>query len=169
MPLGPKAFLRRVNPTGAIADFRQVFRDAGPNRWWFALLAAIATAAVFSLMTGQSWKKQRQLPQVTYITSWPADRTAEETRAFIAENQRRKDAAADPEAELQAERQQLWMTLGRATGVDVDRLKRGADADRAAEAAKAKARTDAILRQSGIDPAEPDQSAPKPESGPVEP
>ena len=159
--MGPMSFLRNVKPAGAIADFRQVFRDAGPHRWWIAILAALTTGAVFSIMVNQSWKKQRTLPEVTYITSWPADRTEAETRAFIAENQKRKEAALKNEADSAAEGQKLWMSVGRATGLDVDKMKQSADADKAKADAEAKARTDAILKQSGIDPAEA-EAAPQP-------
>lgn len=152
MSMGPMSFLRHANPVGAIADFRQVFRDAGSNRWWFALLAALTTVGVFSIMN-QSWKKERTLPEVTYITSWPADRTEAETKAFIAENQKRKEAALKAEADSAELGQKLWMTVGRATGVDVDKIKAEADADKAKAAAEADARADAILKQSGIDPA----------------
>ena len=146
------SFLRNVKPAGAVADFRQVFRDAGANRWWIAILAALTTVGVFSVMN-QSWKKQRTLPEITYITAWPADRTAAETRAFIAENQKRKEALQKLEAEQAEIGQKLWMSVGRASGVDVDKMKQQADADQVKAAADAKARTDAILKQSGIAPA----------------
>lgn len=154
------SFLRHVKPAGAIADFRQVFRDAGKNRWWIALLAALTTAAVFSIMVNQSWKKQRTLPEVTYINSWPADRTEAETKAFIAENQKRKEARQQLEARADAEGQQLWMSVGRATGLDVDKMKRDADAEKAAADAKAKADAEAVLQRSAAETPAP-QGQPK--------
>lgn len=154
--MGPMSFLRHVKPAGAIADFRQVFRDAGPNRWWIALLAALTTGAVFSIMVNQSWKKQRTLPEVTYIRSWPVDRTEAETKAFIAENEKRKEQRQKLEAQQAAEGQKLWMSVGRATGLDVDKMKRDADAEKAAADAKAKAEADALLQRSGIATAAPE-------------
>lgn len=155
------SFLKNVKPAGAVADFRQVFRDAGSHRWWIAILAALTTVGVFSIMN-QSWKKERMLPQITYITAWPADRTAAETKAFIAENQKRKEAREKLEAEQARLGQQLWMSVGRASGVDVDKIKQQADADQAKAAAEAKARTDAILKQSGLKPSDSDPVAEAP-------
>ena len=148
MAIRPFAFVRHVNPGSAISDFREVFRDAGPNRWRFALAAAVATTAILALIPTKTWKKERALPTVTYITSWPADRTAAETRAFIAENQKRKEQDARLAEERAALEQQLWMAVGRASGVDVDRMKRQADADKAAEAAARKTRSEEILKRS---------------------
>jgi hypothetical protein len=159
MSIGPMSFLKHAKPADAIADFRQVFRDAGTYRWWIAILAALTTVGVFSIMD-QSWKKQRTLPNITYITSWPADRTAAETRAFIAENQRRKEQQQKLDREQAELGQKLWMSVGRASGVDVDKLKQQADADQAKAALETKARTDAVLKQSGIDPASVQDAAP---------
>lgn len=153
------SFLKSANPVGAIADFRQVYREAGRNRWWIAILSALATIGVFSIMTGESWKKQRILPEITYITAWPADRTEAETKAFIADNQKRKEAQAEQDRRYAEDGQKLWMSVGSATGLDVTDMKKKADAEKAADEAKAKARTDAVLRQSNIVPDSPDSQA----------
>ncbi|WP_374531337.1 hypothetical protein [Novosphingobium sp.] len=158
------SFLKNANPAGALADFRQVYRDAGPGRWKYALLAALTTAGIFSSMVGESWKKQRKLPEITYITSWPADRTEAETKAFIAENQKRKEAQAELERRYNEEGQKLWMDVGRATGLDVNDMKRKADADKAKADAAAKARADAVLKQSNIATSDSGKSA-KPGTG----
>jgi hypothetical protein len=130
-------FLRNINPTSAIADFRTVFRDAGPSRWRYAILAAMCTFGTFGVMAMQNWKGERRLPDVTYINSWPADRTEAETKAFIAENQKKKEAREKAQAAADAEAQKMWMAVGRASGMDVDSIKKKADADAAAEKAKA--------------------------------
>lgn len=130
---------KTANPAGAIADFMTVYRQAGPNRLRIGVVAALCTLGVFSIMMTQSWKKQRKLPEVTYINSWPLDRTAEETRAYIAANQKLKDAREKAQADAAAEEQKLWMALGRASGMDVDAIKAKAEADKAAEKAKADA------------------------------
>jgi hypothetical protein len=145
-------FWRNVSPAGAISDFRTVFKEAGPNRWRFAALAAATTVGVFSVMSGESWKKPRPLPEITYITAWPEHRTDAETRAFIAENQRRKDAREALLQEQEKVGQDMYMALGRATGVDVDRMKAKADAERAAEQAAAKAKAEALIEGAGKAP-----------------
>jgi hypothetical protein len=131
---------KTANPTGAIADFIEVYKQAGSNRIPIALVAGLCTFGVFSVMMTQSWKIKRKLPEVTYINSWPLDRTAEETRAFIEANQKKKDALEKARAEAAAEEQRLWMALGRASGMDVEAMKRKAEADKAAEKAKAQAK-----------------------------
>jgi hypothetical protein len=138
-------FLQHVRPGNAISDFRDIFRDAGPKRWPIALASALGTLAIFSLMMGESWKGPRPLPQVIYINSWPEDRTEAETQAFIAENQKRKEANAELLAEREKIRRELWSALGRVSGMDVDKMAAEADAERAAEAAKAKAAAEAII------------------------
>ena len=84
---------REASPRGAIADIRTVYDQAGKHRWSIAILSGLATFGLFSVMVSQSWKKGRELPEIIYINSWPADRTAAETKAFVEENQRRKQEA----------------------------------------------------------------------------
>jgi hypothetical protein len=139
-------FLRNVNPAGAIGDFVTVFRQAGPNRWPIAVLAAMTTVGVFSIMAGESWKKQRTLPEITYITSWPEHRSDAETKAFVEENQRRKDAREALQKEYDKVGQDMWLALGKASGVDVDKIKAEADADKARAAAAARARAEALIQ-----------------------
>lgn len=134
---------KSANPTGAIADFIEVYKQAGQNRFRIGLVAALCTFGVFSIMMTQSWKKQRKLPEVTYINSWPLDRTEAETRAFIEANQKKKDALEKAQAEAAAEEQRLWMALGKASGMDVEAIKRKAEAEKAAEQAKADAKAKA--------------------------
>ena len=140
------SFMRNINPTGAISDFRNVFRDAGPSRWRTMILAALCTFGTFGVMAiTQNWTGERRLPKVVYINSWPEDRTEAETKAFIAANQKLKEARAKADAEAAAEAQKLWMAVGRASGMDVDTIKKQADADAAAATAKAAAATSAAM------------------------
>ena len=134
------SFLRNFNPAGAIGDFRAVFRDAGPARWRYAALAALCSFSTFGIMAlTQNWVGERRLPQITYINSWPADRTEAETKAFIAANQKKKEAREQEQAASDAEARKLWMAVGKASGMDVEAIKRKADADAATDKAKADA------------------------------
>jgi hypothetical protein len=136
---GMREMWREASPRGAIADIRTVYDQAGNNRWSIAILSGLMTFGLFSVMVSQSWKKGRELPEIIYINSWPADRTAAETKAFIEENQRRKEERAALEAKVEAETKALWKALGRASGMDVEAIEAQAEADRkAAAAAKAK-------------------------------
>jgi hypothetical protein len=130
---------REASPRGAIADLKTVYEQAGRNRWPIGLLSALTTFGMFSIMAGESWMKGRELPEITYINSWPEDRTAAETKAFIEENQRRKDERAALEAKAEAEAKAFWKALGRVSGMDVAEIEAQAAAERkAAEATKAK-------------------------------
>lgn len=122
-----------------------MFREAGGNRWRFAVLAAAVTIGIFSIMAQESWKKPRARPEIIYITSWREDRTEAETQAFIAENQRRKDEEARLIAEQQKVGQEIWKTLGRVSGMDVDKIAAEAEAERAKAEAHARAKAEALV------------------------
>ena len=130
------SYLSKFNPGGAIADFRTVYQNAGPGRWRYVVVAALCTSGLFWALIGQSWTAERRPPTITYINSWPADRTAAETAAFIADNQRKKELREAEDAAAAKEAQKLWMAVGRASGIDVDEIKKKADADAAAAKAK---------------------------------
>ncbi|MBP6555794.1 MAG: hypothetical protein KA233_08940 [Novosphingobium sp.] len=146
------SYWKNINPSGAVSDLVVVFRDAGPKRWPVALVSAAITLGVFSSLTLESWKKPRPLPTVVYITSWPEDRTAAETAEFIKANQKAKDEQAARIEAYEAEGRRLWATVGKASGLDVDKMQKQADAERAAEKAKQKAETDALLKQVKVEP-----------------
>lgn len=155
------SFLKNANPVGAFSDFRAVYRDAGPRRWPIMAVSLLTTVGIFSIMAGESWTMPRPLPKITYINSWPADRTEEETRAFIAENQARKEERAALEQAASDEGKQVWKTLGKVSGIDVAKIEAEAEADRKAAAAAAKARLEQLTGQK-LPEAEP-------EPQPVEP
>lgn len=146
------SYWKNINPGGAVSDLIVVFRDAGPKRWPIALVSAAITVGVFSTLTFESWKKPRPLPTVVYITSWPDDRTAAETAEFIKSNQKAKDEQAARIEAYEAEGRKLWATVGKASGLDVEKMQKQAEAERAAEKAKQKAETDALLKQVKVEP-----------------
>ena len=144
-------YWKDVNPAGAVGDLITVFRQAGPGRWVNSVIAGALTFGVFSIMATQSWKIERKLPDVTYINSWPVDRTEAETREFILKNQKEKEDLAARQAAADAEAQKLWMAVGKATGVDVDKMKAQADADKAKEKARQDAEVKKALEQVKIE------------------
>lgn len=149
------SYWRKINPTGAIADFRTVFQQAGSNRWRFAILSALTTFGIFSVMAGESWKRPRELPQITYITSWAAHRTDDEIIAGNIANQKRKERLAAEQARREEEARNIYRKLGQMSGMDVAAIERQAAAERAAEAAAAKAKADALRAGQPRNPAEP--------------
>jgi len=137
----PTSYWRKVNPRGAVADFREVYRQAGTNRWKFAALSAAATFAVFSMMFQEEQRGLPRPPSVTYITTLPPGRSDAEIIAENKANQVRKDRLAAEQAQRDEEVRQMYRTIGRASGMDVDAIERQAQADKAAEErAKAAAR-----------------------------
>lgn len=146
------SYWQKINPTGAIGDFLAVFRNAGSMRWPVAVVSAAITVGVFSSLAWESWKKPRALPEIVYITSWPEDRTAEETKAFIEANQKLKDEREAAIEAYEKEGRELWATLGKASGMDVNKLQQQAEAERAAKKAADQARNEAILKQAGVEP-----------------
>lgn len=128
------SYWRKINPVGAVGDFITVFRQAGRNRWRISAVAAATTIAIFSIMAQESWRIPPPKPELTYVTSWRADRSEAEILASNVENQRIKDAKAAFEAKNAEEVRQLYKTLGRYSGMDVDAIEKKAREDEAAEA-----------------------------------
>ncbi|MDE2596097.1 MAG: hypothetical protein KGL44_04370 [Sphingomonadales bacterium] len=139
----PTSFWRQVNPRGAIADLVTVYQQAGRNRWRFAVAAAAMTVGIFSVMAHEEGRGLPRPPEVTYINSWPIDRSDAEIKASNLANQRYKERLAAEQAKRDEDVRQMYKSLGRATGIDVDAIEKQAAADRAAQAAAGKAAGDA--------------------------
>jgi hypothetical protein len=133
--ISPSSYWRKVNPVGAIADFREVYRQAGSNRWRFAAAAAAMTFAVFAVMWQEEVRGPPPGPTVTIIKSWRADRSIAEIRRTNLENQAKKERLAAEQAVRDEEIRNIYRSVGRASGMDVDTIEKQAAADRAAEAA----------------------------------
>jgi hypothetical protein len=129
----PTSYWRKVNPRGAIADLVTVFREAGPNRWRFAALAAAATYCVFSLMFREDFRALPPPPKVTFITTWEAGRSDAEIIASNVANQKRKERLAAEQAKRDDEVRNIYKSLGRMSGMDVDAIERQAARKRAAD------------------------------------
>ena len=126
-------FWADVKPIGMVADFIEVWKQAGAHRWRIAALSAACTFAVFAVMWQQEASGPHAPPKVTYITSWHADRTDEEIMASNIANQKRKEAYAAEQAKRDEEVRNIYKALGRLSGMDVEKIAREADAERAAE------------------------------------
>ena len=127
-------YWKDVSPTGMVADFREVWKQAGHNRWRIAAVSAACTFGVFYLMSTQEGKGPHPPPKVTYISTLPAHRTDEQIMAENVENQKRKEAWAAEQARRDAEVREVYKTIGRMSGMDVDKIARDAEAERKAEA-----------------------------------
>jgi hypothetical protein len=135
-----RSFLRNVSsPRGMVADFVEVVRQAGDNRWRIGIAAAACTVAVFSVMWQEGGRGAPRPPEITYITVWDPHRTEAEIIASNIANQKRKERLAAEQAKREEDVRQMYKALGRASGMDVDAIEKKAKADQAAEAARAKA------------------------------
>ncbi|MFM5931551.1 MAG: hypothetical protein ACKOPQ_11620 [Novosphingobium sp.] len=131
-----RSYMKHINPRGAVADFREVFRQAGKNRWKIMLAAMAITGTLFWALTKDSWRIPPAKPEVLYINSFPMDRTPEETAAFVKKNQTIKDQQEAQRKAVEEEGKKIYRTLGRLSGMDVEKIEREAKAAEAAEAAR---------------------------------
>jgi hypothetical protein len=140
LPTGKPTYWRHVQPVGALADFRAVWRATGARRWPFVALAFTATLSVFSMIMQESWRGPPPKPKIVYINSWTANRTDAEIAASNLANQKVQERLAQLQSKRDEKVKEIYRTLGRASGMDVDAIERKARADDAAEkAAEARA------------------------------
>src|SRR3546814_1714666 len=116
-----------------IADFLLVWQQAGQHRWRIFALSAACTFAVFYLMAQQGGEAPHPPPKVIYISTLPAHRTDEEIMAENLANQKRKEAWLAEQAKRDKQVRDIYRTIGRASGMDVDKIERDAAAEKAAE------------------------------------
>jgi len=135
--IGKRSYWKQVHPVGAIADFREVFRDAGGNRWRIALASLAVTGTMFWTLTHESWRVRPPRPTVIYVNSFPLDRTAAESREFMAKNQKVVDQIKAEDARQAQIEKDMYKALGRASGMDVDAIERKALQEQRAADAKA--------------------------------
>ena len=131
--LRPSGLWRQVSPRGAVLDFIEVWRQAGRNRWRIALLSAASTFAVFSVMVQEEVTGPPRRPTIDYITVWDPHRTDAEILASNIANQKRKERLAAEQAKREEEVREIYKTLGRMSGMDVEAIERKAKAEREAE------------------------------------
>lgn len=140
----PSSYWRQVSPRGAVADFITVFQQAGKNRWRIAAASGIVTASLFSVMWNEGAQGPPAKPKIDYIRVWDPHRTDAEIAASNLANQKRNERLAAEQAEREENVRQMYKTLGRATGMDVDAIERKAKAEQAAEATRAAASAAAV-------------------------
>jgi hypothetical protein len=126
-------YWKNVDPVGAIADFRTVFQQAGRNRWRIAAVAAACTVAVFSLMFQEEHRIEPRRPEVTFISSFAPGRSEAEIAASNLANERYQAKLRADQAKREEEVRNIYKTIGRASGMDVDAIERKAAEERAAE------------------------------------
>ena len=143
--------MSKVNPVGGVTDFWHEFTRPNPYRWPILAASCLMTFSLMYYFTQERVRIPPEPPQVTYITSFEAGRTDAQIAAANLENQRRQD-------ELQAEREareervkDLYRSLGRASGMDVDAIEREAAEERAREQAAQRQERERLLGRAADD------------------
>ncbi|MFC0204436.1 hypothetical protein [Novosphingobium soli] len=144
-------YWKDVRPTGMVGDFVEVWKQAGHNRWRIAAVSAACTFGVFYVMSTQEAKGPHPPPKVTYISVLKQHRTDAEIMAENVANQAAKEANARELARRDKEVRELYKTIGRMSGMDVEKIAREADAQDAAAEKAERERIDATLRRSGVE------------------
>ena len=126
------SFFKDVSLRNAGTDLINFFRTTGTHSPWLFLAACVPTAIIiYTFYIDTLEKAKPPPPTVTYFESWPATRTIEESKAAIAEYQKRKD-------EMRAREKEAYKAFGRAVGMDVEEIEREAQRERAQKDAQAK-------------------------------
>jgi hypothetical protein len=132
-----KEFLRRISPRAAFSDFLHEWQAPTPHRWQVLGVSVAATFALMVMFLPESQRADPRPPTVTWITTFAPDRTQAEIVASNLANQKRHDALRAEAAAREERRKELYRTLGRMTGVDVDEMEAEIDREKAAEEAAA--------------------------------
>ena len=128
-------FLRRLNPLAALGELGSELAKPYPHRFKIMAASAVVTVGLFSVMWQEGAAGLPHPPKITYIQSFDPNRSEAE---IVAGNIAATKAARAAEAEqaASAERvRQIYKTLGRVSGMDVDAIEAKAKAEAAAEAA----------------------------------
>ena len=126
---------RDVSFVGAGADLITFLRTPRQHRWLLVILACAPPAFIVMLFNLDVLEVTRPgPPEVIYIESWPADRSIKD---IVASNLARQKIEDAQEAKIR----EAYKALGRASGMDVDRIEREAEEARAAKAKPALARS----------------------------
>ena len=133
-----KEFLRRISPRAAFSDFLHEWQAPTPHRWQVLGVSVAATFALMVMFLPESQRADPRPPTITWITTFAPGRTEAEIAASNLANQKRQDALRAQAAAREERRKELYRQLGRATGVDVDKMEADIEREKAEEEAAAK-------------------------------
>ncbi len=115
------SFIKDASLRRGLIDLRDFVRTDRPHKGFVFLLACLPpTMMVFGFYFDARNKSTPPPPQVMYIDSWPATRSRAESIASNTETQRLKDQQL-------ADQRARYRALGRATGLDMDKIERDAE------------------------------------------
>lgn len=142
--------INRFNPTNGVLDFWNEFKKPTPYRWPVLGVSGLITFSLLYMVTGETVYAPPAPPEVSYIASFAADRDDAEIIATNIENQKNQDAVAVLDEQSEERKRELYRALGRASGMDVDKIDREAAEERAAIEASEDARKAEIRRRAGL-------------------
>lgn len=137
--------MSRFNPVGGAADFWHEFTRPNPYRWRVLAASLLATFVLLYLFTQEKAYVPPEKPMVSFITTLAPGRTDAEIVASNIANQKRKDARAAERAKAEEEVQEIYRSIGRASGMDVEAIEAEAEAEKARAAAAEKARLERLM------------------------
>lgn len=122
------SFFKDVSFRSAGSDLVGFLRTSGNHSPWLFLAACVPPAIIiYTFYLDTLEKAKPPPPTVTYFESWPATRSIQESKAWIAERQKKKD-------EFRAREKEAYKAFGRAVGMDVERIERETKAEQRASA-----------------------------------
>ncbi|TXG94230.1 MAG: hypothetical protein E6R09_17760 [Rhodocyclaceae bacterium] len=127
------SFWRKISPSGAVRDFAHEFTRPNPYRWPVIGVSLAATFTLFSVMWQEGGEGPPPRPEITYITTFAPHRSDTEIAASNAANQARNDKLAAEQAARAEKVKDIYRTLGRVSGMDVDKIEKQAAEERATE------------------------------------
>lgn len=90
-----------VRPSAAFADLRAFLASRERYHWVFAALSVLITGYFITIFLIQSRTKEYKAPEVTWVTSYAANRTDVEIKAQQAIDQAKRKAEAEELKKLQ--------------------------------------------------------------------
>lgn len=130
--------MSKINPVGGVADFWSEFKRPNPYRWPILGVSLLITGTMFYGFTSEKTYIPPPRPKVDYITTFAEGRSDAEIVASNVENQKRKDETAAQRAAIEEQKRELYRSLGRASGMDVETIEARADFERKREEAAAR-------------------------------
>ncbi|NCP18948.1 MAG: hypothetical protein GW855_07305 [Erythrobacter sp.] len=134
----------RISPkydvAGGFGDLWNEIKRPQPYRWPILFVSCALTGTILYAFAQERVIVPPPRPEVTYITTFAPDRTEEQIVASNLENQERKEARERLEEYRVEKRRDMYRTLGKATGIDTDKIDAEIEAERAREEAETKRR-----------------------------
>ena len=148
--------LTRFNPKAGIVDFWHEFRKPNPLRIPMLLASTVPLLVIFYWLAGETHYRTPERPTITYITTFDPERSDAEIMASNEANQEVKELREAAEEELAERKREIYKSLGRGIGMDVDKIEAEANARRAAEEAAEAERRAAMFGRSEGEASAPD-------------